>query len=142
MVGKQHTEEASKETFIRKEKEKGKEGRGQRRRRPQVQSQLLPVSYSEAMVIEEVCRLFAISEQQHADDTIQGEDGRALCAYGVCNIECPEGILTDLKEAMSRQAQRETTDRQPHSHELLLHLSSCASSFLNLQILRYSGRTL
>lgn len=78
------------------------------------------------MVIEEVCRLFAIFEQQHADDAIQGEDGRALCAYSVGHIECPEGILPDLKEAMSMQAQRGTRDS--HNHELLLHLSSCASN--------------
>lgn len=58
------------------------------------------------MVIEEAGRLFTISEQQHADDTIQGEDGRALCAYSVCHIECPEGILTDLKEATSIQDQK------------------------------------
>lgn len=67
------------------------------------------------MVIEEVCRFFAIFEQQHADDTIQGEDGGALCAYSVGNIEGPEGILTDLKEAMSMQAQKETRDSQPQS---------------------------
>jgi hypothetical protein len=65
------------------------------------------------MVIEEVCRLFTISEQQHADDTIQGEDGRALCAYSISNIECPEGILADLKEASQCKLREKP---QPASH--------------------------
>lgn len=49
------------------------------------------------MVVEEVCGLLAVSEQQHTHHTIQGEDGGALCACRVRHIERSESILADLK---------------------------------------------
>ena len=49
------------------------------------------------MAVEEVRGLLAISEQQHAHHTIQGEDGGALCACRVRHIERSESILADLK---------------------------------------------
>ena len=57
----------------------------------------LPVGNCEAMAVEEVCGLLAVSEQQHAHHTIQGEDGGALCACCVRHIERSERVLADLK---------------------------------------------
>lgn len=123
-VFQQKSSRRARQAELYQEKKGKREGEGREDGRPQVQPRLLPISYSEAMVIEEACRLFAVSEQQHADDSIQGEDGRALCADSVRDIECPEGILTDLKEAVSRQAQRKARGSRPHNRELLLQLGS------------------
>ena len=49
------------------------------------------------MVVEEVCGLFTVSEEQHAHHAVQGKGGGPLCAHGVRDIECPESILADLK---------------------------------------------
>lgn len=71
----------------------------ERDRALQFHSQLLPIRNSETMVVEEVCGLFAISEEQHAHHTVQGKDGGSLCAHSICDVECPESIPADLKEA-------------------------------------------
>lgn len=65
----------------------------------QFHSQLLPIRNSEPMVVEEVCGLFAVSEEQHAHHAVQGKDRGSLCAHSVCDVECPESIPADLKEA-------------------------------------------
>ena len=48
------------------------------------------------MVVQEVCGLLTISEEQHAHHAIQGKDGGALRAHGVRYVECPESVLADL----------------------------------------------
>lgn len=49
------------------------------------------------MVVEEVCGLFTISEEQHAHHAVQGKDGGSLGAHSIGDVECPESILANLK---------------------------------------------
>lgn len=66
-------------------------------RGPHFHSWLLPIRDGEPVVVEEVCGLFAISEQQHAHHAVQGKDSGPLRAHSVRDVECSESVLADLK---------------------------------------------
>lgn len=86
----------------------------------QFHPQLLPIGNSETMVVEEVCGLFAISEEQHAHHAVQGKDGGSLGAHSIGDVECPESILADLKGEANHCSRPRTTERLAWGTGLLL----------------------
>lgn len=86
--------------FIRIKREKKK----REKERSHSHLLLLPIRDSEAVVAQEVCGLFTVSEQQHAHHAVQGKDSGALRAHSVRDVERSDSVPADLKrEAKSLQ---------------------------------------
>lgn len=90
--------------------------------RPCSSSLPLPIRNGETVVVEEVCGLITVSEEQRAHHPIQGKGSGPLCAHSVGNVQRPERVPADLRETRLR-ASHPTATKTRHGG-MALHYSA------------------